>query len=200
MANKPRTRNTQTKVVYEKESTVSVVDENGEIKESKSTETSEVKYSQEPAFVKLYLDHLGKFKGVSTTYSPILYAFLQRTTYANPQDDEGGMLLVLNKGLKTIIAKRLGTSLTKVDHAVTEFVRADYMRRVAKGVYQFNPDMFGLGDWRSINNVRATYHYNSGKVEAKATFARQRREKAVEITVPIDPDEANPDQTKLVLP
>lgn len=121
-------------------------------------------FSKEPAYIKLYLDHLSRFKGLQVSLNPILFEMLKHASYANSNSRKGGMLLFLNKPLKKIIAENCGVSLGRVDNAVTEFVKKGYMRRLELGMYQFNPFLFGKGEWADIENIRATFDYGTGEV------------------------------------
>lgn len=156
------------KITYELTEQELVVDsETGEVKSEIKRHTQRVRYSKEPSYVKLYLDHLSRFKGLQLSLNPILAEFLKHTSYAEPMDENGGMVLFLNKPLKEIIAKRCEVSLSRVDHAVTEFVKKGYMRRLDLGMYQFNPFFFGKGEWKDIENIRATFDYGTGEAIAE---------------------------------
>lgn len=156
------------KITYELTEKELVVDsETGEVKSEIKRHTQKIRYSKEPSYVKLYLDHLSRYKGLQLSLNPILAEFLKHTSYAEPMDENGGMILFLNKALKEIIAKRCEVSLSRVDHAVTEFVKKGYMRRLDLGMYQFNPFFFGKGEWKDIENIRATFDYGTGEVIAE---------------------------------
>lgn len=160
-----------TRVTYEvREESAIINEETGEVTSTAKHKTQHIRYSKEPSYVKLYLDHLGRFKGVQLSLNPILAELLKSTTFANPDAPDGGMLLFLNKPLKEIIAQNCGVSLGRVDQAVTEFVKKGYMRRIKLGMYQFNAYFFGKGEWKDIENIRATFDYGTG--EAVAAIVR----------------------------
>lgn len=157
-----------TRVTFESREEEFITNENtGEVKSSVKRHTQHIRYSKEPSYVKLYLDHLSRFKGLQLSFNPILAELLKSTTYANLNDQDGGMLLFLNKPLKEIIAQRCGVSLGRVDNAVTEFVKKGYMRRLKLGMYQFNPFFFGKGEWKDIENIRAMFDYGTGEAVAE---------------------------------
>ena len=157
----------ETRITHSSEVTETVVDyTTGEIVSESRTETYTKKVGKEPPYVKLYLDHLSRFKGLQLSLNPILAQLLQKTSYADENDPEGGMILYLNKPLKSDIAKKCGLSLTRVDHAVTQFVKKGYMRRLDLGKYQFNAHFFGKGEWKDIENIRATFDYGTGEAVA----------------------------------
>lgn len=138
----------------------------GEVSTTATQKTKNAILPKEPNFIKVYLDHLGKYKGVQVSLTPILEQLLNHTSYANIGEDSGGMILYLNKALKSNIAKSLNISLTRVDHAVTDFVKKGYMRRIEIGMYQFNPFLFGKGEWKDIENIRTTFDYGTGEILA----------------------------------
>lgn len=157
-----------TKITYElTEEEVMIDNDTGEVKNEVKRHTQRVRIGKEPQYVKLYLDHLSRFKGLQLSLNPILSELLKKTTYADPKEQNGGMILYLNKPLKADIAKMCGISLSRVDHAVTEFVKKGYMRRLDLGKYQFNPFFFGKGEWKDIENIRATFDYGTGEAVAE---------------------------------
>ena len=149
------------KKFYEEKTTETITD--GE--KVKKKETSHIKaYDKEPEYVKFYLNHISRFRDIQPSYNPILIAFLKEATYA---DKKGGMVLYVNGTLKAEIAEECGVSVTRVNHAITEFVKADFIRKLAFGKYQFNPYLFGKGEWRDIREIRATFDYNKNTVVAE---------------------------------
>lgn len=119
--------------------------------------TTHTEKTTEPNFIKLYLDHLAIFNGVSLTVNPILAEILRRTTYAD--DVAGGQQVVINRAIKKQIAKILNCSESKINNAITVFVNNDYLRRIDRGLYEVNPNYFGKGDWGNIQKLRANYDY-----------------------------------------
>lgn len=121
----------------------------------------------EPPFIKVYLDCLCDFKGLSKSLNPILLEFLRYMTYANTQDPAGGQVIYLNAQLKRNIASSTGKTVKRVEQAITDFVKTGVFRRIATGTYQVNADLFGKGDWKDIKNIRATFDFKNGTVEAE---------------------------------
>lgn len=151
---------TEDKVTYER----TVVDhESGEILEQEFIH----RRGAEPPFIKLYLDCLCDFKGLSKSLNPILLEFLRYMTYANTQDPNGGQVIYLNAQLKRNIASATGKTVKRIEQAITDFVKTGVFRRIATGTYQVNADLFGKGDWKDIKNIRATFDFKNGTVEAE---------------------------------
>lgn len=121
----------------------------------------------EPQFIKLYIDSLFTFKGLSKSLNPILLALIQYMTYASSKDMNGGQIIYLNRHLKEKIAEQVNKGVPRVEQALTQFVKAGIFNRIATGTYQVNPSLFGKGEWKEIKNIRATYDYGAGTVETE---------------------------------
>lgn len=145
--------------------TTTINEQTGEV-----TQTEEIKStlhterSDEPDFVKLYLDHLAIFNGTDLSINPVLAELLRRATYADSQNPHR---VVVNAFIKQEIADIVGYKNTKsIDNAISSFVKANYLKRIARGVYELNPYYFGKGSWKDIKKLRATYDYVNHTVTA----------------------------------
>lgn len=161
----------KTKSVYfqKSEDTAVINHETGEVISESHSHTEHAKIPAEPPFVKLYLDCLAKFKDMQISFNPILIEMLSYASYANTDIENGGMMLVLSKTLKLIIAKKCNVSLNRVNQAVSEFVKRGYFKRLGLGTYQLNADIFGKGHWKDIYNIRtiqANFDFGTGTVIA----------------------------------
>lgn len=125
------------------------------------------KGSDEPDFVKLYIDTVCTVKGVRQGLSPILLAFLPHMSYADSNDEWGGQIIFVNKALKEQVARRVGLKIDSVNKAIGEFVRGGIFNRVATATYQVNPAIFGKGDWTQIKNIRAKVDFRARTIEAE---------------------------------
>lgn len=151
---------TEDKVTYER----TVVDhESGEILEQEFIH----RRGAEPPFIKLYLDCLCDFKGLSKSLNPILLEFLKYMTYANISDPNGGQIIYLNAALKKNIATATGKTVKRIEQAITDFVKTGVFARIATGTYQVNAELFGKGDWKDIKNIRATFDFGKGTIETE---------------------------------
>lgn len=125
------------------------------------------KRGSEPPFIKLYLDCLCNFKGLSKSLNPILFEFLKYMTYANTDDPNGGQIIYLNAALKKNIATATEKTVKRIEQAITDFVKTGVFARIATSTYQVSADLFGKGDWKDIKNIRATFDFGKGTVEAE---------------------------------
>lgn len=152
------------KIVYQESNQQVVVDENGSFKKVIVENKKQYKIESEPEYVKLYLDSLGQFKGWQLGLNPILLEMLRRASYAD--SDLGGQVIYLNKILKEQIGKKCNVGYKRVEQAITSFVKAGAIRRIGVGTYQFNPYLFGKGEWKDIKNIRAAFDFGTGEVIA----------------------------------
>jgi hypothetical protein len=151
---------TDNKVTFEK----TIIDYNsGEV----ITQEFIHKRGVEPPFIKIYLDCLCDFKGLSKSLNPILLEFLKYMTYANINDANGGQIIYLNAEMKRQIAIATDRTVKRVEQAITDFVKSGVFKRVATGTYQVNADLFGKGDWKDIKNIRATFDFGKGEVKTE---------------------------------
>lgn len=137
------------------------------------------KQSPEPNFIKLYLDCLCSFKGISKSLNPILLELLQHMSFASLQDPEGGQIIYLNAELKRRIAKSTNKTVKRIEQALTDFVKANVLKRIAVGTYQVNANLFGRGEWKDIKNIRAKFDFANGIIDAEIIKTNeQERQKA----------------------
>lgn len=125
------------------------------------------KKGTEPTFIKLYIDCLCDFKGLSKSLNPILLELLKYMTYASTLDPSGGQIIYLNAALKQNIAKSTGKSVKRIEQAITNFVKSGIFKRIATATYQVNAKLFGRGDWKDIKNIRATFDFGNGTVKTE---------------------------------
>lgn len=123
---------------------------------------------KEPDFVKLYLDCIATFKGLSKGISPFLMEILKYMTYADDYT-KGGQTVTLTGFQRKQIAQRLGITDSAVMKNIKQLVNANILSRVALSVYQVNPEIFGKGDWTDISRLRqlrATFDFKTGTIQA----------------------------------
>lgn len=124
--------------------TRTIEDEYGNIKSKETQQT--LNWGKEPNYIKLYLDNILYLKDLPSGLNTILLAFLKRMSYENQ--------IVLNAGIKRMIAKETGVSMSSINNAITKFTKGDILKRIETGVYQVNPHLFGKGEWSDIAKIR----------------------------------------------
>lgn len=136
-------------------------DKDGKIVNHRINKT--ISWGSEPSFIKLYLQDLLYLSDVPSGLERILYALLKRMSYAG---DENGMEIIVNASLKRRICEELGIkNIGSVSNAITNLVKGEILIRKDVGIYQFNPYLFGRGDWQDICRLRVEIDYSaiSGK-------------------------------------
>lgn len=106
--------------------------------------------TDEPPFVKLYLDTVLLTKNVSISKCPILNELLKLQPYA----DEQIPYFAINKPIKLLISKNTNLGIKAIEKAITEFVKSGILIRVLNGLYQVNPQYFGKGNWSDVKKIR----------------------------------------------
>lgn len=137
--------------------------ENGK---KESTSTQKIKVAQEPDFVKLYLNTLLTFKDLPKQMSPLLLELLKLMSYADPEADYGGQLIVLSTIVKNSIIKRLDIKINTLNHGLVKLTKSGILKRLGQNTYQANPHMFGRGEWIDIKSIQAKFNFNAGTVDA----------------------------------
>jgi len=136
---------TQKKVLQQ---TFAVDYETGEVKK----ETNVLRIPQEPAFIKLYLDDILYYHDMPRGLNPILQVFLRNMNWENR--------LILNSSLKKRMAESINLSVASIEKAITQLVKGEILIREDKGIYLFNPYLFGKGSWEAIHEIRLNVTYN----------------------------------------
>ena len=136
-----------------------VIDENGEFISKRANKT--LSWGAEPPFIKLYLQDILYLSDIPNKHESVLYELLKRTTYAG---EKNGMEVVVNSSLKRRIAQELGfKNIGSISNAITDLVKGKVLIRKDVGIYQFNPYLFGKGDWQDIARLRLEINYDEIK-------------------------------------
>jgi len=124
------------------------IDENGEIQ--RTAEIINIKpMPPEPAYVKLYIDDIGRMSGLQSSHVEIL-------TYVAAIVDYDG-IVTLNARRKGCIAATVNCSTKTIDNAITEYVKHGIVRRIGRAEYELNPSLFAKGEWRNIRERREAF-------------------------------------------
>lgn len=143
--------------------------ETGQVTSIEKSETFTLLHPQEPNYVKLYLDTIATFKGLSRGISPFLMEILKHMTYAN--DARGPQTITLTGFQREQIARNLGISDSAISKNLQKLVEADILTKLRRSVYGVNPEIFGKGDWADISKLRfarfqATLDFKAGTISA----------------------------------
>ena len=120
----------------------------------------------------------------------MLVEVLKRTSYA-----EDGQVVHLDSYTREQICKATHKSLARLKQAITTWTKNKVLIRVARGVYQVNPYIFGRGEWRDIANLRATFNFSKGSVTVTREYEEGHREARIDIETGTCITNPNPSQT-----
>lgn len=137
----------------------SIINDQGAFVSKRANKT--LSWGTEPSYIKLYLQDVLYLSDMPTKHSAILYELLKRASYAGDKD---GMQVIINASLKRRIKDTLGfKNISSVNNAVTDLVKGKILYRVDVGMYNFNPYLFGKGDWQDISRLRLEIDYDDIK-------------------------------------
>ena len=126
-------------------------------------------HNQEPPFIKLYIQDLLYLSDMPKGLTNVTYALASRSTYANPRNNEEGLMIILNPYIKEQICKECNyKNVRSLNNDITKLVKGNIIKRLGTSTFQLNPYIFGKGEWKDIDNIRMTWGYND---VAGRTFA-----------------------------
>ena len=147
-----------------RESIENTIDNNtGEVIEQKTTKESYVE--REPDYVKLYLQDIAKLNGLSNADSSFMNSILKRMDYDNE--------ILLVSHTKKKISAEINVKIKTIDKAISVLVKKKILFRIDRGVYRFNPYLFGRGKWKDIKAIRLEVTYSSKGKELVSVIDRQ---------------------------
>lgn len=155
----------------------------GEVIKREHTEETGLKiiHKQEPSYIKLYLDDVLYLHDIPKGLSSLMYELLKRATYAN--EDEA-LCVGLNSYLKEKICEKLGYKNNRtLDNYIYKLKKGKVIKEIGYNTYQFNPYLFGKGEWKDIENIRMTWDYNEIKGKTFSTSFTYKTETDGQITM-----------------
>jgi Firmicute plasmid replication protein (RepL) len=153
--------------------TTTVTNEDGTIKQKHHTNI--IQFPNEPPFIKLYVEDLTAIFKLPDGTKDLLYSLLMKMDYEN--------MITLTSRSKKEIAERVGIKIQTFDNYLRKLVDAEIFKRIGRGEYKVNPNLFARGDWTDISRQRdewmltITYKANGTRqIEGKAIEANQETE------------------------
>jgi len=115
-------------------------------------------WGDEPSYIKLYLQDIMYLSDMPKKYVAVTEALLKRIAYAG---DEDGLCVSLLPRTKKAICDELGwKTVASLDNALQKLLAGKILYRVDRGMYRFNPYLFGKGDWQDISKLRLDINYD----------------------------------------
>lgn len=109
--------------------------------------------------VKVYAEGEKVVKSLSEVNYKVLKRLLARMLDA--KNSSYAMCVYLDGEEKRQVCAELGfEKKSRLDTALATFCKKNILKRVARGMYQFNPFMFGKGEWRYIAQLRYIWNFN----------------------------------------
>jgi len=143
----------------------------GEITQDKSHVIDIKPTPNEPEYIKLYINDLGKLCNLSNGQRSILLYVAACVNYDG--------FVLLPSGQKARIAKSAQCSVSSVNNAVNFFCKMNILNKEGGGVYELNPDLFARGKWRDIRERRQAFY-------TKITYTPQGERKVITDIVEIE--------------
>lgn len=151
-----------------------IITEDGEV--IKEETNRKIKLSDEPKFVKLYIDFVLSTKELSQSLNPILLAFISYMNYASQDEEDGGQVIFINSAMKNDICKKLNIKIDRVNQSLQQFKKAGIFKSLARGKYQVNPNYFGRGEWKDIKKIKGSFEYSNNGIEIKADIEHEQED------------------------
>ena len=124
----------------------------GEITHSETHSVSITRLDKEPPYVKMYINDIGVWQGLTKTETDILYRLSATVDY-------DGIIQVTTFTKKKICAT-LGIKSQSFANSVSRLVAKMILQRVPDAplqVFTLNPYWFGRGDWKDILEQRKAF-------------------------------------------
>ena len=156
---------THKRITYTENNTV--IDNHGCITEHEQTKI--IQFPTEPPFIKLYISDLTAILGLPNGTKDLLHALLMKMDYEN--------MITLTSRSKKEIAERISIKIQTFDNYLKKLTEVDILRRIARGEYKVNPNIFARGEWVKITKDREDWKMI---VTYKADGSRDIKGQAVE--------------------
>lgn len=138
------------KKVYVREITEVESLETGEVIQTKRQDVT--MFEKEPPYVKLYLNDIGRLKGLNNSEQHLLNELVFNMGYNN--------IVPAYKPVKEMIAERIGMPYNTLNEAIKALYQKGILVRKARGFYIIDPHLFGRGSWKDVQKIRMTIDYN----------------------------------------
>ena len=108
-----------------------------------------VRLPQEPPYVKMYIDDLTSVLKLPIGIRGMLYALVERIDYDG--------IITLGSTSKKKMAERLKLTVGTFDNYLTKLVKTGVLKRIGRGEFEVNPNLFARGDWADIRRRRDNF-------------------------------------------
>ena len=156
-----------------------IIDTDGKEQTTTKEKTSKVERSGETDYIKLYTKMWCEFNEIPNAYRNLFIELATRMSYANINADEGGQLVSINKPYNISIMNALGWKKAMFQRGLKALCECNAIRRIARGVYQINPQYAGRGEWKynpklergGVEDLIAKFSFKDKTVEITTIWA-----------------------------
>ena len=154
-------------------------DSDGNEKTTKLEKSTELSRNNEPDYIKIYTRMWAEFNGVPNAYRDLFLQLAMRMTYCNSSDLDNAQIVYTGKPFSENIMSTLNWKIDMYNKGLKELVKSGAIKRVARGVYQINPQYAGKGEWKynprlergGIEDLIATFSFKDKKVSTKIIWS-----------------------------
>lgn len=132
---------------------------------SEQTVTTSIlkKAEQEPSFVKVYVEDIGRLSNLQPQTRNVVDQLLKSMDYNNQVVVNVGYKRQICKALDIYVNTKAGRVLgvNVIDQHISKLIIAGFMQRTEKGVYRIDANLFAKGQWLDIKNIRLQIDYSA---------------------------------------
>jgi len=121
--------------------------ETGEV--TKQSHSKVINLPQEPPYVKMYIDDVGKLLDVPPGPRTVLYQLVRKLDYDG--------FISLTPAARERIADACQIGVATMSNYLTSLCKTGILRHVGRGEYEMNPNLFARGDWKDIAKRRQAF-------------------------------------------
>jgi hypothetical protein len=155
------------------------IDADGNEQITKVESSTAITRNDEPDYIKIYTNMWAEFNGIPLAYRELFLQLAIRMTYCNSDDLKDAQLVYTGKPFSESIMVTLNWKVDMYKRGLRELTKAGAIVRIARGVYQINPQYAGKGEWKynpklkrgGIQDLIATFNYREKTVEATMIWA-----------------------------
>lgn len=133
--------------IVQLETRTAVDHETGEV--TRSEHSKVINLPQEPPYVKMYIDDLGRLLDVPAGPRTVLYQLVRRLDYDG--------FISLTPAARKRIAEACEIGVPTMSNYLTSLVQSKILKHVGRGEYEMNPHLFAKGDWKDISKRRQDF-------------------------------------------
>lgn len=138
-----------------------------------NSEITSVQFEQEPEYVKLYVKDVVKYNDLPGGMYKVLLILLRNMSYGN--------VIPAYMPVKKMIAEEVGVGVSYVNKCINEFYVKGLLIRKARGLYIADPELFGKGKWRDIQELKLVIEYYKNGTKTIKSNINKIDEKQLEI-------------------